>query len=349
MDPLGAELAAEVDKYHQSLPDEPRCYLGASEIGHVCDRYLWLQHRWAYRPVSDGQSRRRMSRGHREESLVWEHLRAVGHSIMEFDPETQDQWEVLMFGGHYQAHCDSKAYLKGFTYGRDKFDLIEVKTMKNTDFNRLKKLGLEEALPMHYKQCTTYIDLYKANRLLYIALCKNTEEYYFDVVEKDSANQWHLRRAKKIIEANTAPARVSEDPSWYQCKICDKHKICHGEKIPNINCRTCISSSPVLGADPVKHPDWFCEHHDKVLNRQQQLDGCLDHRFIPDLITHSAVVDFDPKLRSIKYEVIGSDRQYWNGTTLDEARSYSSYGIKMSNKASLGFQNATLAPSNTRS
>jgi len=40
-----------IDKSHESRQEPPRSHLGASMLGHPCDRWLWLSFRWA---VVDG-------------------------------------------------------------------------------------------------------------------------------------------------------------------------------------------------------------------------------------------------------------------------------------------------------
>ena len=44
-----------------------------------------------------------------------------------------------------------------------------------------------------------------------------------------------------------------------------------------VNCRTCLHSTPVEGG-------WHCARHDRMRDYGQQLNGCRDHLFIPDLV-----------------------------------------------------------------
>ena len=43
--------AAIFQQYEKSAEAGQRPHLGASELGHECERYLWLSFRWARQPV----------------------------------------------------------------------------------------------------------------------------------------------------------------------------------------------------------------------------------------------------------------------------------------------------------
>jgi hypothetical protein len=55
----------------------PRNYLGASSIGDVCDRKLWLNFRWVKRGFIEAAGLRRINDGHRGELVVADMLRKV--------------------------------------------------------------------------------------------------------------------------------------------------------------------------------------------------------------------------------------------------------------------------------
>ena len=48
--------------------------VGASSIGHKCERYLWYQFRWFFREKFNGRMLRLFDRGHREEARFNEWL-----------------------------------------------------------------------------------------------------------------------------------------------------------------------------------------------------------------------------------------------------------------------------------
>jgi hypothetical protein len=92
-----------------------------------------------------------------------------------------------------------------------------------------------------------------------------------------TAGQRLVAKAKRVIDAPRPPARISEDPAWWQCRLCEHHDHCHGERPAERNCRTCLHSTPVDAR-------WICERWDRALSSGEQRRGCPFHLFIPDLV-----------------------------------------------------------------
>ena len=58
-----------LDKINSGLiKQELRPYLGMSQIGHHCERYLWLSFRWCFDSYFEPRMLRLFARGHREEN-----------------------------------------------------------------------------------------------------------------------------------------------------------------------------------------------------------------------------------------------------------------------------------------
>ena len=70
-----------INKYHESKTELPRPHLGASLLGHSCDRWLWLSFKWAVQPTFNGRILRLFRRGHNEEATIISDLRAIGLKI----------------------------------------------------------------------------------------------------------------------------------------------------------------------------------------------------------------------------------------------------------------------------
>ena len=58
--------SAAIIRWYESKPQEHRPHMGASLIGHNCDRYIWLTWRWAHKPEFKGRILRLFSTGQRE-------------------------------------------------------------------------------------------------------------------------------------------------------------------------------------------------------------------------------------------------------------------------------------------
>ena len=67
-------------EYHKKRGDSqpPRGYLGASIIGHECERYLWYCFRQACLPNFSGRMHRLFETGDLAEARFTEELRAIG-------------------------------------------------------------------------------------------------------------------------------------------------------------------------------------------------------------------------------------------------------------------------------
>jgi hypothetical protein len=131
----------------------------------------------------------------------------------------------------------------------------ECKTHSAKSFNDLEAKGLYTSKPMHWAQCQSYMHgTHKKDfagprlvkRALYTAVCKDDDRIYTERIkyDKDSAERLE-QRSHEIVSSPDLPFGVSQDPTWYQCKMCDGWDICHGAKLSReVNCRTCAHSTP---------------------------------------------------------------------------------------------------------
>ena len=70
-----------IDLAHENASEKPRGHLGCSILGHPCDRYIWLQFRYAVIEKFNGRMLRLFRRGHKEEESVVSDLRRIGIDI----------------------------------------------------------------------------------------------------------------------------------------------------------------------------------------------------------------------------------------------------------------------------
>ena len=84
-----------IDKHHEARAQKPRPHMGASALGHACDRWLWLSFRWAVQPTFPGRILRLFRRGHQEEANILKDLRAIGIEIQNTEKQTN-----VHFGCH---------------------------------------------------------------------------------------------------------------------------------------------------------------------------------------------------------------------------------------------------------
>ena len=276
--------AAAIVRWYESKPQEHRPHMGASLIGHPCDRHIWMTWRWALKPEFQGRILRLFSTGQREESRILEELRGIGATVWETDPATGAQWRVSAHDGHFGGSLDGVA--KGLPEGPKTPAVLEFKTHSHKSFMDVVAKRVREAKPQHFDQMTVYMGLMDLQRALYVAVDKDTDDMYCEWVEFDSDRFKQLMaRAEKLIGMNAPPDRISDDPTHWQCKFCSFYKACHQGVAAEANCRTCCHASPV------EDSAWRCEYHVEHLTVQKQREGCEDHLMIPGLVPYGEPVD----------------------------------------------------------
>lgn len=271
-------------KWYESKPQEHRPHLGASIIGHECERYIWQTFRWALKPTFPGRVLRLFDTGKREEARLLEELRGIGADVWDTDPATGDQWRVSACGGHFGGSLDGVA--QGLPEAPKTPAVLEFKTHSHKSFADLIAGGVSKSKPQHYDQMQCYMGLMELDRAMYLAVDKDTDDVYgewvhFDRVRFDAL----MSKAQRIIEATTTPAKLSEDPAHWQCKFCTFHAVCHGDRAAEANCRTCCH------ATPTDEGAWRCDAHMEHLTDQEQREGCEDHLMIPALVPYGQPVD----------------------------------------------------------
>ena len=154
-----------------------RPHLGASLIGHPCDRHLWLTFRWAKAHRWDGRMLRLFDDGKRAEARFVTELRAIGCDVWECD-EAGDQ-----FRGHFGGSVDAVA--SGVPEAPKTPHLAEFKTSNDKLFKVLERDGVRKAKPQHYAQMQAYMGLLDLTRALYLVENKNDASVYAERVEFD--------------------------------------------------------------------------------------------------------------------------------------------------------------------
>jgi len=267
-----ANVLPHISDVYRQDEDGFRSHLGASVIGGECSRALWYGFRWFHKPMLTGRILRLFNRGHLEEGRIIALMLASGLSVYQQDREGR-QYKISDFGGHLGGSGDGVAYgIPDLPEGTA--CLLEFKTHSNASFKKLN-LGVQQYKPEHYTQMQMYMEGMGLAYGLYIAINKDDDEIYAEIIEQGSHTAPRFKqRAKDIIFAPQAPPRINDNPSWYVCKFCNYHHICHKNAAPEQNCRTCLYSAPQ------EEGTWYCRLHNKPIDKDAQLAGCGHHSFI---------------------------------------------------------------------
>jgi hypothetical protein len=238
---------------------------------------------------------RLFDRGHLEEARFVKWFRDAGITVWD-ETEGGGQFRISDCDGHFGGSLD------GVCKGIPDLDpeepcLVEFKTHGNKSFQQLLIKKVEVAKPEHYAQMNIYMGKMDLKWALYAAINKNTDELYLELISFDKQNyQRHMARAVGIIQAVFPPPKISESPGWWRCRLCSYKEVCHKDRCPEINCRTCYHSTPIAGGmwDCTAHPGYPPE------TTEQQSVGCGDHIIHPALVPF-ALIEVNMVYRYIEY------------------------------------------------
>jgi len=153
--------------------------------------------------------------------------------------------------------------------------LAEFKTHNAKSFATLKSKGVQTAHIEHYIQMQVYMGLGGLAWGLYLAVNKDTDELHAEIIPyRSEIAEAYVDRAFKVIEAVEVPDRISNNSSWFECKFCDFHDICHHGKAPAKSCRTCVFSRPAM--EPEHKGEWRCAKFNSIIPYEFSKQGC-DH------------------------------------------------------------------------
>lgn len=247
----------------RKIKSTPRHYLGMSQLGNECSRYLWYYFRWAANTEHSAKSERIFRRGDLEEPRVISYLESIGISV------TDTQETMSDCNGHLSGHNDGIAHN---IPDLDGSAILEIKTMSEKYFKTLQKNTLKYANYAYYCQVQVYCHYKKLKYGLFIAVNKNTEELYIEIIEYNKKLAEALvHKGIDIIYSKIPPAKLSDDSKYFKCSWCQFKKQCHEFAPYKRSCRTCEKS--VVAEKQL----WHCTKYDKPLNYDHQLLACIDY------------------------------------------------------------------------
>lgn len=260
-----------------------RTHLGVSLIGDECSAKLFYGWRWTKKPKFNGQTLRLFNRGHLEEGRFVALILASGMQIVQQD-ETGGQYRVSYLGGHFGSAIDGVVIGCPDMPNPSTPILTEMKTHNDNSFKKLKTAGVKESKWEHYVQQQEYMLYYGLPASLYIAVNKNTDEIWCEIVPFDRETAERYKDRGHIIAlSETPPPKLSQDRSFYKCKWCDYRGICHMGDMPEVNCRTCKHSYPLedgtwrCGLQVAAAASYITDGSEGILDKEAQLAACANY------------------------------------------------------------------------
>jgi len=268
----------------------PRPRLGASGVGHPCERKSWYRFHW----VTDGEIKpkgiRAIRSGHRGEAEMIEDLRLLEPLGVELWTEGEDGQQLGFedLGGHFGGSLDG--VVLGLLQAPKTPHVWENKVVNQKKFDELKKLkhdlGEKAALAKwdetYYAQAQLYMHYMQLDRH-YLTVCTpGLREVISCRTDYDftDATRFQLKAAR-IIFTNRVPAKLSEDPAWFECSWCDFWGVCHGGEFAQVSCRTCTHSTALQEHEG---GGWQCGKYNNARTVDEQRAGCQAHLYHPELV-----------------------------------------------------------------
>ena len=280
---LAKRILEEIDEYCVRTYDGGhRSHLGASLIGRECKRYLWYVFRWCLHEKTTGRQQRLFNRGHREEARFIEWLEGIGFKVW-FENRDEGpnekgeypQYRISDVMGHFGGSLDGIAVLPE-RYGIAEPVLLEFKTNgTGAGFNKLADDGMPIAKPEHFAQTSTYGKKYNFRYCVYLNINKNDDSLHIEVVKLNhNLGEQMIMKAEQIIMSQTAPARLSDNPTFHKCGYCHMKEVCHKGAVVEVNCRSCAF------ARPVENAEWFCEVYNGNIPKDFIAKACPSYKAI---------------------------------------------------------------------
>jgi hypothetical protein len=225
-EPLSVGINMLVERTQAPMMELPRSYLGASIIGHECDRQV--QFDWWIRPLLPARVKSIFRRGHFFEALMREHLVAAGFV---FAP--MESCEFVALDGNFRGHADGilingphllGAYLP--------FPCVwEAKALNAKNWRAVARDGLTTVFPRYAVQVAVY-QFYLSKLDPALITCVNSdncEVLHFTLPFNAERARRGVDRAIAIIAATRAGEllpRFTTDPEDFRCRICSHRERC---------------------------------------------------------------------------------------------------------------------------
>lgn len=269
------KIKEAIDKsFEADREDGFRNHLGFSILGRKCSRETYYSWRWAKTATHAGRILRIFQRGHDTEPKMAGWLAKAGFTLETTNPATGKQYLASYLGGFFGGSSDGLITAVPQWFPHAPKGVFECKSHNTKSFCNLVQKGLATAKSAHYAQTQCYMASFGCHWALYCALNKNDEDLYFEIIPYQSPVAEALfEKAKDTALRTTTPKRISQDPNWFECKMCDYRGICHLKEVPAKTCRSCRFIQPRVN-EQTGQGEWYCSHFGATPPDEWLKKGC---------------------------------------------------------------------------
>ncbi|SNX74247.1 hypothetical protein SAMN05878503_12049 [Cereibacter ovatus] len=239
---VNAAIDAALIAEREATP--PRTYLGASRLGHACERAL--QFEFAGAPKDEGadfggQTLRIFEIGHQLEDLAIRWLRAAELDLYTRKGNRPDgeQFGFSVASGRIRGHVDGIIAAAPAPLGIGTPALWECKTMNAKNWRACVKDGVAVAKPVYAAQIALYqaymegtVPGISAHPALFTAINKDTAELHHELVPFDAGLAQRMSdRGVRILQATDAGEllpRIATNRDFFECRFCPWAARCWG-------------------------------------------------------------------------------------------------------------------------
>jgi len=277
----------------ESNPKYGNFTIGFGSIGKECARELYYGLHWVAKGTISAKTQRIFNIGHMFESMAIADLKSVGIDVFKrIDGEKiemtgeKDEVQEKLIGvtGHSKGKPDGRCL--GIMENPLLEHLLELKTMNQKNFDKVLSLGVYNADKVYFGQVQRCMEAMKLECCFFLAINKNTCEYYGEFILFDPAYAKDLVRKEISIITSIEPPVRGFPKGHYKCDWCSKKSVCEKDIEPEINCRTCEYS------DLENDGKWSCNNNKAI---DLRTDGRCEDEYILSADEQMAGCDFYKK------------------------------------------------------
>lgn len=207
-----------------------RQYLGASRIGHHCERSLGYEFHMAEKDEGadfKGKTLRIFDMGHDGEERVAEYLTLAGFQLQTHAPDGK-QIGMSDAGGKFKGHLDG--VIHDGPVPELKYPMLwENKALGDKSWSDAVKKGIKTSKPVYYAQVQIYMAYHELESCMFTCLNRDTGDMHVELIPLVARDaQDYIDRAVRIVSSANPEelGKAGRSADDFTCKFCDYKARC---------------------------------------------------------------------------------------------------------------------------